>query len=187
MITGLLGAIFWALDTVILGVALAMTPFVSNEQALILAPFVSTFLHDASAAVWMLIYNGVRKQLSAVLNALKTRSGKFIMLGALLGGPIGMTCYVSAINYIGPGYTAVISSMYPALGTFLASIFLKEKIKPLQLFGLFISICGVIALGYIPGGNSQVANFGLGFFLRCLMLYRLGLRRRNCNLWYARS
>ena len=41
MITGLAAGIFWALDTVILGIALAMTPFVSTEQAVFLAPFVA--------------------------------------------------------------------------------------------------------------------------------------------------
>ena len=33
MITGLAAGIFWAADTIILGIALAMTPFVSTEQA----------------------------------------------------------------------------------------------------------------------------------------------------------
>ena len=46
MFEGLTAGILWGLDTVILGVALAMTPFVSTEEAIFLAPFVSTFLHD---------------------------------------------------------------------------------------------------------------------------------------------
>ena len=47
MVTGLLAGITWALETVVLGIALGMSPFVSTEQAVFLAPFVSTFLHDA--------------------------------------------------------------------------------------------------------------------------------------------
>ena len=43
MFTGLLSGVLWALDTVILGIALAMTPF---ENAAMLAPIISTFLHD---------------------------------------------------------------------------------------------------------------------------------------------
>ena len=39
------------------------------------------------------------------------------MVAALLGGPVGMTGYLIAINNIGPGYTAIISSYYPAVGT----------------------------------------------------------------------
>ena len=56
MITGLSAGILWGLDTVILGIALVMTPFVSTEQAIFLAPFVSTFLHDACSSIWMLLY-----------------------------------------------------------------------------------------------------------------------------------
>ena len=44
---------------------------------------------------------GVRGRLKDTLAALKTRSGKVVIAGALLGGPIGMTGYVLAINNIG--------------------------------------------------------------------------------------
>lgn len=171
MITGLSAGIFWAADTIILGIALAMSPFVSTEQALFLAPFVSTFLHDFCSAMWMLIYMGVRKQYGNVLRALKTRSGKFIILGALFGGPIGMTGYVFAIKYLGATYTAMLSAMFPALGAVLSYIFLKERMKPIQLAGFAVSIIGMAALGYTPGG-SQVENFALGF--ACALLCVVG-------------
>ena len=60
MITGLMAGVFWAADTVILGIALTMAPFISTEEAVFLAPFVSTFLHDFCSALWMLLYTGVR-------------------------------------------------------------------------------------------------------------------------------
>ncbi len=172
MISGLLAGILWGLDTVILGVALAMTSFVSTEQAVFLAPFVSTFIHDFCSSVWMLIYMGIKKQYKNIIRAVKTRSGKFIMLGALLGGPIGMSGYVAAINYIGPAYTAIISAMFPALGAFLSYIFLKEKMRPIQLCGLAASILGVIVMGYTPGGSEQMKNVFLGF--GCALLCCVG-------------
>ncbi|MGN0521865.1 MAG: DMT family transporter [Eubacterium sp.] len=171
MVIGLSAGILWALDTVILGVALAMSPFVTNTQAIFLAPFVSTFLHDFFSSIWMLLYTGVTKQFKNVIRALKTRSGKFILLAALLGGPIGMSGYVAAIHYIGPAYTAIISAMYPALGAFLSFIFLKEKMKPIQIAGLCASILGVVALGYQPG-DSRPENFLIGFF--CALLCCVG-------------
>ena len=171
MISGLLAGILWGLDTVILGVALSMSQFVSTEQAIFLAPFVSTFLHDAFSALWTLLYMGLRKQYRQVIQALKTKSGKFIILGALLGGPIGMSGYVAAINYIGPAYTAIISAFFPALGALLSYVFLKEKMKPLQIIGLIGSIIGVIVLGYTPGA-SEVKNLLLGF--GCALLCCVG-------------
>lgn len=169
MIHGLAAGLLWALDSVILGLALASTPFLSNEQAIMLAPFVSTFIHDFCSAAWMLLFMGIKKEYGKVIRAFKTRSGKFIVLGALLGGPIGMTGYVMAINYIGVSYTAIISSLFPAVGAFLSYIFLKEKMKWYQLVGLLISIIGVIFLGYTP--NSGVKNLLLGFIFALVCVF----------------
>lgn len=171
MISGLLAGILWGLDTVILGIALSMAPFLSTEQALALAPFVSTFLHDAASSIWMLLYTTVKKQHKKVIRALRTRSGKFIILGALLGGPIGMSGYVAAIHYIGPAYTAIISSLFPALGALLSYIFLKEKMSFVQIMGLAASITGVIVLGYVPNEDG-VSNLWLGF--ACALLCCVG-------------
>ena len=156
MLTGLSAGILWALDTVILGIALTLPPFSSAANAAILAPFISTFLHDAFSSVWMLSFTAARRQFKNVFYALKTKSGKYILLGALLGGPIGMSGYVAAIHLIGPGYTAVISSLYPALGALLSYFFLKEKMKSSQIIGLLLSVGGVIALGYSSAGNEEL-------------------------------
>ena len=170
MFEGLAAGVLWGLDTVILGVALAMTPFVSTEEAIFLAPFVSTFLHDFCSSIWMLIYMGIKRQLSNVVKALKTRSGKFIVLAALLGGPVGMSGYVAAINYIGPAYTAIISSVFPALGAFLSYIFLKEKMSKIQLAGLLISILGVIGLSYAPS-SDEPRNIVIGILCALLCVF----------------
>lgn len=170
MFEGLAAGVLWGLDTVILGVALAMTPFVSTEEAIFLAPFVSTFLHDFCSSIWMLIYMGIKRQLSNVVKALKTRSGKFIVLAALLGGPVGMSGYVAAINYIGPAYTAIISSVFPALGAFLSYIFLKEKMSKIQLAGLLISILGVIGLSYTPS-SDEPRNIVIGILCALLCVF----------------
>ncbi|WP_407389384.1 DMT family transporter [Carnobacterium jeotgali] len=170
MAYGLLAGFFWGLDTVILGIALVMSPFVSTEQAILLAPFISTFIHDFCSSLWMLGYMGIKKESKKILAALKTRSGKVIVLAALMGGPIGMTGYVLSISYIGAAYTAIISALFPGVGALLSYIFLKEKMKGYQLAGLTVSILGVIALGYSPGGNEST-NILLGFLfaLMCVI------------------
>lgn len=171
MFEGLLSGIFWALDTVILGIALAMTPFVSTEQAIFLAPFVSTFVHDFCSGIWMLIYMGIKKEYGKVIKALKTKSGKYIMLGAILGGPIGMSGYVAAIKFIGPAYTAIISALYPALGALLAYLFLKEKMSKIQLLGLGVSLLGVIGLSYVSDGGARPENLVVGLFCALLCVF----------------
>lgn len=170
MIYGLISGILWGLDTVLLGIALVMAPFISTEEAIFLAPFVSTFLHDLFSTVWMALYMTIKGQFKKAISAATTKSGRFIMLGAILGGPVGMTGYLLSIKYIGPAYTAIISSLYPAIGAFLSYVFLKEKMKPISIIGLFLSILGIIILGYAPGG--EVLNLGLGF--TCALLCVVG-------------
>ncbi len=170
MIEGLLGGFFWGLNTVILGVALATSPFANTEQAIFLAPFISTFIHDFFSSLWMIVYMGIKKQSGAFLKALKTKSGKYIVLAAMVGGPIGMTGYVLSIKYIGAGYTAIISSLFPAVGAFLSYIFLKEKMRVDQMIGLAVSVTGVIILGYTPGGND-VDNVLIGFMFALLCVF----------------
>ena len=63
MCAGIIAGVTWAIETIILGIALAMTPFVSTEQAIFLAPFVSTFVHDAFSAIWSFIWNASRGNL----------------------------------------------------------------------------------------------------------------------------
>ena len=169
MLNGLLSGILWGLDTTILGITLAMTPFVSNEQVIFIAPFISTFLHDFFSSIWMSIYMCFKGQLLTTLKKAKTRSGHFIMLAALLGGPVGMTGYVLAIKYIGPSYTAIISSLYPAIGALLSYIFLKERMKPVSIFGLTLSVFGISILGYAPGGHTENFFLGFVFALMCVI------------------
>ena len=159
---GLFSGILWGLDTVVLGIALSMSPYIGTAEAIAFAAIASSFLHDAGCAIWLMIYMGAKRRLKYTLAALKTRSGKVVMLGALLGGPIGMTGYVIAINNIGAAYTAIISAFYPALGAFLSFVLLKEKMDGKQIASLVAALVGVMAMGYISAGDSEMGNATLG-------------------------
>ncbi len=161
MLSGIIAGFTWACETIILGIALAMTPFVSTEQAVFLAPFVSTFVHDAFSAIWACIYNGVRGNLPNVIAALKTRSGKFVALAAVIGGPVGMTGYVLSVANMGASIGAVASAIFPAIGAALAYFFLKEEMQWYRWVLLVITLLGVYGLSYSPEIN--ITNFWLGF------------------------
>lgn len=159
---GLFSGILWGLDTVVLGIALSMSPYIGTAEAIAFAAIASSFLHDAGCAIWLMIYMGAKRRLKDTLAALKTRSGMVVILGALLGGPIGMTGYVIAINNIGAAYTAIISAFYPALGAFLSFVLLKEKMDKKQIAALVVALVGVMAMGYISAGDSEMGNATLG-------------------------
>lgn len=160
MITGILAGVTWALETVILGIALGMSPLVSTEQAIFLAPFVSTFLHDACSALFMVAYNLIRGKGRELLGVFKSSGLKWLILASAIGGPIGMTGYALAVNHMGASVGAVASAVYPAIGTVLAYIFLKESVKWYQWIFLICTLLGVYGLSYSPG--IQVENFWLG-------------------------
>ena len=143
-------ALTWALDTVILGIALANPAFAATPQAIALAAFTSTFLHDASSAVFSFAYMGIRRKLGETWRTLRSKSGLVIVGAALIGGPIGMTGYVVAINNIGPAYTAAISAFFPAYGAALATVVLKERMRPYQWAGLAACLVAVAVLGWTP-------------------------------------
>lgn len=155
-------AITWAFDTVILSIALSHTVFTVG-QALVLASFISTFLHDATSTLFMWGYMGIKRQLGNCWRALRSKSGKWMILAAVLGAPIGMSGYVMAINNIGPAYTAAISAFFPAVGAFMSYFVMHEKLKGYQWGGLFISLIAVAVLGYTPD-STVPGNWGLGVF-----------------------
>lgn len=168
---GLTSGLLWGLDTVILGIGLAMSPYIGTAESLALAAIVGAALHDVFCALWLFLYMAVRRRLKDTLAALKTRSGKVVMLGALLGGPVGMTGYVTAINNIGAGYTAIISSFYPAFGTVMAVLLLKEKMTWKQVLALLVALAGIITMGYLSSDTDVIGDpvVGLAGALICVV------------------
>ena len=155
---GIFSGALWGLDTSILALALVFVPFLDASES----SLSSALLHDVTAALVLLGYMGLRGRLRDSLAAVKTRSGRAVMLGALLGGPFGMTGYLIAINHIGPGFTAIISTFYPAVGTVLAFVFLKERMSPKQIIALLVALGAIVMIGYSSTQTVTEGNPVLG-------------------------
>lgn len=154
MIKGLMAGLLWALDTVILSIGL-------NDYSLLwAAPLAATFLHDFFSSIWLTLLFLVQNRFKRAVSALKSKSARLVILAALLGGPIGMAGYVSAIYNMGASNTAVISSLYPALGIVMGHFIYKEKITPTQIAGVTLSLGAVIALSL--SGSEGAKNLPLG-------------------------
>lgn len=165
---GLLSGILWAIDTVVLGIALSMGIYATNAHAAL----VSATFHDVFAALILLLYLTARGRLAQTVSALKTPNGKMVMLGALLGGPIGMSGYLAAIEHIGAGYTAAISAFYPAVGAFLAVVILKEKMKPKQVVMLLVALFAIVFMGWLSTSFETSGNPFIG--IACASLCVIG-------------
>lgn len=165
---GFFSGALWGLDTVVLAIALTMIPFADLGQSAL----TGAVLHDVACAVILVVYMALRGRLKDTWAALRTRPGKSVIVAALLGGPIGMSGYLIAIDNIGPGLTAIISTFYPALGTLLAFILLKERMAPRQIVALLVALGAIVATGWsatsesIGGGN---AILGVAGALACVI------------------
>ena len=177
---GLLSGILWGIDTVVLGIALSTSPYIGTVEAIAFASIASSFLHDLFCAAWLFVYMALRRRLSDTLHALKTRSGLVVIAGALLGGPIGMTGYVMAINNIGAAYTAIISAFYPAFGAFLSFVLLKEHMSKGQLTALTVGLLGIMAMGYISAGSSEIGDPVIGLIGAALAVVGWGSEAVLC-------
>lgn len=164
---GLLSGSLWGLDTVVLAIAVALAPFAGAGESSI----ASALLHDLASALILLAYMAARGRLSDTLDALRTRSGKVVVLGALLGGPVGMSGYLVAINNIGPAYTAIISTFYPAVGVLLAFALLKERMRPRQLVALLVALGAIIAIALESSNGAGTGNPVVGVLgaLACVL------------------
>ncbi|MFT4147918.1 MAG: DMT family transporter [Micrococcaceae bacterium] len=161
---GLLGGLLWALDTVLIGVIVKMSPL---KDYAFLAPLVATFLHDTFSALWLLIYNTATKKIHTIKDVLKSKKVLWVALGGILGGPIGMTSYTLAIHYIGSSETAIISATYPAIGAVLGVIFLREKITKLGIVGLILIITATVLMTSSSSAPQDNLKLGLMFALIC--------------------
>lgn len=157
---GVFSGMTWGLDTVLIGVAMAMTPFVGNPILLIGGTFICSMLHDAFAALWMLVIMGCKGRLKDLWPAIKSKDGMFCALGALFGGPLAMTFYMLAIAKGGAALTATVTACYPLLGSAMAMVILKEKVRLRGWLGLLICILGIIYIGYTPESEVNVDIIG---------------------------
>lgn len=156
---GATSAIAWGVDTVIIGIIIASTPF---KEAVMLAPIIAAFMHDFFSSIWISLFMIIKGEFINVLKIFPTKSGAILVLGALSGGPLAMSFYFLGIQNAGVTYAASIASIFPGIGAVLAYFFLKEKMNKKTWSGVVLSIIGVIVLAYVPTKFDAESNFFIG-------------------------
>lgn len=159
MFSALFSGFTWGLNVVL--ISLFMVNFKIDN--LFLAPLITAFIHDFCCFIYTTIYLAFKKKLTNFRKIIFTSDGLMMILSSLIGGPIGFSAFALAIYYIGASLTAIITAIFPAFGTYLAFLFLKEKRKNYQIIALLIAILGIIGLGY--SSAFEIKNIWLGIFL----------------------
>lgn len=144
-----LSGFLWGIDTALLAVLTTFLSYNSSTNSVIFVGILGALLHDAVCAIFMWVYISTRKKWHKTLEILnKPRILALIIVGSLLGGPLGMSGYVLAASNIGAGYAAAISAFYPAVGTVLSALILRERLSASKYAAFALALIAVSALGY---------------------------------------
>lgn len=151
---GVLSGILWGINAVLLGIATS-----KSVCAILLIPFISTFINDFLSFVSTEIVCIVDKERS-LFSQINLKNDRLLVLAAILSGPIGMTGYVLSITYMGSSIGAIASAIYPAIGCLLSRIFLKDRMTKKQVIALIICSISIYCMSFTP--DTNVINFFLG-------------------------
>ncbi|WP_320174029.1 DMT family transporter [Maridesulfovibrio sp.] len=170
----LLSGITWGFDGVVLALAFGIAAF-ADESHWLLAPLTVAGLHDSFSAFWLLIYNVITGRMKELGRTLRSKPARLVMLGAVFGGPVAMSCYFLGAKFAGAAYVMPITALYPAVASVFASIFLKERICKRAWIGLVMCIVGGIVIGYTPPEGAVGSEFYLGIMLALIATFGWGV------------
>ncbi|MFD3156911.1 DMT family transporter [Haloimpatiens sp. FM7330] len=174
IVSCLISGITWGIDAVVLGYLLTRYPF-NNKNFAIEASLIAASIHTGFSSIFILIYNIYNGKIREFGRCLFSKVGAIIVVCAFCSGPMAMSGYLLGINMSGPSYTAVITSSYPAIGTALAVIFLKEKLNKRTLIGILLCILGSVATGYVSPTTALYPKFYLGIIFAFIAALGWGL------------
>ena len=177
ILAGVLSGVLWGASGTFLGTALNFDPFISLETSgdsttalalLVAAGLCGAFLHDFFAATWVAVHNIRAGKFKEYGRTLRTKPGRMVCIGAVLGGPIGMSGYLLGITFVNAAFALPITASYPALAAILATIIFKERNPARVWAGVVLCIAGSFIVYYSPMEGDKGAFFTVGMVLSTL-------------------
>lgn len=150
ILAGAFSGLSWGIDALLISFVLLALGSDTLSTTLTVS-----MLHDGFAALWLLLLLVLRGRLKEIRIALKQRDALYCMLGALLGGPVAMTCYLLSIATAGVAVTTTVTACYPLLGAALSVLILKEKVGRRTWIGLSLCLVGIALTAYSPEEGSM--------------------------------
>lgn len=124
-------------------------------------------INDLLSGVWSLLNVALHGEFGDFLSTCASKPGRVMMLCAVVGGPIGATLYVIALNMAtaagAPGIIVPIAALNVAAGAVLSHILFKQELNARMVFGIVVCLvcCGVI-------GGTSFSNVGTDVLVACL-------------------
>jgi drug/metabolite transporter (DMT)-like permease len=156
------------LIVVIWGSASSVTKFSVDN----LPPYVFAFLRNLVASVCLLPFYLRRRKTITMVPPFR----KIIWLG-LTGVTFFYVFFNLSLYYTTAAAGALIQGFIPVAIILLAIIFLKERLKSIQIVGILLSIGGVVMIGFIDavpdGRNYLLGNILMIFAVLCWGVYTI--------------
>ncbi|MDR1677237.1 MAG: DMT family transporter [Deltaproteobacteria bacterium] len=183
ILAGVLSGVLWGASGTILYLALNYAPFTNPQYAsttdefnlpyvaiIVAMSLCGALMHDTFAAIWVFINNVRAGKFKEYGRTLRTKPGKMVCLGAILGGPIGMSGYLLGITFVSSAYALPITAAYPALAAVLATFIFRERNPARVWIGVVLCIVGSFLVYYAPMGEGQEKDvyFAIGMILSTL-------------------
>lgn len=156
---GLVSGLTYGIYSTLVVVASGYDPLAS-AVGLLAAPFIASGLNDLFAGLWLLIYNWKKGRLKELKRTLKTKPGKMLVIGFLLGGPIANGAYLVGLAKAG-AYAIPISATCSLFGALFAWIFLKQRPTKRVVFGMVLCVGGAIIINFVKPEGAPDFTLGI--------------------------
>ncbi|MGF2189928.1 DMT family transporter [Vagococcus fluvialis] len=168
---GLISGLTYGIYSTLVMVASGYDPLVS-AAGILAAPFICSGLNDLFAGIFLLFFNAKKGRLKEMRRTLKTKPGKLLVLGFLLGGPIANGAYLIGLALAGV-YAIPISATCALFGALFAWIFLKQRPTARVIVGMLICVVGAIVINWTKPEGAE--NFTLGIIFALVAAICWGL------------
>lgn len=162
IIFGMIAGMLWGIDGALLG------HFMANSESVLLITLLTVCIHDGLAALWVFGINAKKRRAAEYIVCVKSKEFPLLFTSAVLGGPIGMTANVLAINMSGAAYSCAVTSTYPVLGSVIGILFLKEKLTGSCFIGIILTALGAAIIGFSSAGKVAGPYFYVGLLVAML-------------------
>lgn len=168
---GLLSGLFWAINAALLSYIFSDNVIPHELKNISILVVAVAFFHDTYSAI-TLYFLKIRR--SDFKKKFSIKKHYLLILSGFLAGPIGLTCYMQAIKYLGVALATSTVAIYPIIIVVILGVFFKLKLTRTIYFSIIISIIGCVGINFFSYQLSidpDKIYLGLLFAIICILTW----------------
>lgn len=175
LVVAVFAAMLWGIYGVLMDLAYGLEPLTATGYNILVIPLAACVLEEYAASIILFIRNIKNGKVKEYTRTFRTKPGKIICVGGILGGVLGISGSMAAILYCGPAYALSITALYPVIGALCSVIFLKEKTNIRFWGGFACCIIGGVVIGFTPPEGMASERFYMGIIFAVLACFAWGI------------